>query len=207
MIPNGIDTEKFRVLPDSRIKLRREWRIRDGQLLIGLVARLDPMKGHPVFLRAAALLAKERDDVRFVCVGDGPDEMELHQLSHELGLDSVLIWAGSRLDMPAVYNALDILVSSSSYGEGHSNVIVEAMACGVPCVVTNVGDSARIIGEAGGGVVVHPDDTDALFMSIQKLITGKDRWSLMDVRQSVVHRYDKRTMVLRTEKQLEENRG
>jgi len=91
------------------------------------------MKDHPTFLRAAAMLARERPDVRFVCVGDGPEnyKSEMHQLASVLGLDGRLIWAGSRQDMPAVCSALDI-AASSSYGEGFSNTIAEAMACGVP---------------------------------------------------------------------------
>ena len=73
-IPNGIDTERFVPDPAARDRTRRGWNVKDGEWLIGLVGRLDPVKGHRTFLAAAALLAKERNDVRFVCVGDGnPD--------------------------------------------------------------------------------------------------------------------------------------
>jgi glycosyltransferase involved in cell wall biosynthesis len=149
-IPNGFDVERFK--PDSlgRARVRQEWGITDREALIGLVARLDPMKDHPAFLHAAAMLARQRLDVRFVCVGDGPGayKAEMHRLASELGLDHKLIWAGERSDMPAVFNALDILTSSSCT-EGFSNTIAESMACGVPCVVTDVGDSALIVGETG----------------------------------------------------------
>ncbi|OQW92595.1 MAG: group 1 glycosyl transferase [Thiotrichaceae bacterium IS1] len=155
VIPNGIDTERFRPDLEARRRIRSEWAVADNEILIGLVARLDPMKDHPTFLKAVALLAKERQDVRFVCVGDGPAlyKAKLHALAHQLELDDKLIWAGARRDMPAVYNALDI-ASSSSYGEGFPNVVAEAMACGVPCVVTDVGDSAWIVGNTGK-VVPH----------------------------------------------------
>ena len=150
VIPNGIDTEYFRLDRRGGERVRRAWGVAENEKLIGLVARLDPMKDHPTFLRAAAILSRERADVKFVCVGDGPGaySQKLHELAHQLGLDGRLIWAGARNDMPAVYNALDIL-SSSSYGEGFSNVIAEAMACGVPCVVTDVGDSHLIVGNEG----------------------------------------------------------
>lgn len=169
VIPNGIDTERFKPDLEARVKVRLEWRIWEETILIGLVARLHPMKDHPTFLKAAALLCQERQDVCFVCVGSGPDNytQELYQLADQLNISEKVIWAGSRADMPAVYNALDIVSSSSSYGEGFSNVIGEAMACGVPCVVTDVGDSAWIVEDTG--IVIPPQNPEAL----------ADGWSLL----------------------------
>jgi len=94
-------------------------------------------------------------------VGDGPDsyKSKLRALAEELRLTEKLIWAGFRDDLAAVYNALDLL-TSSSYGEGFPNVVAEAMACGIPCVVTDVGDSACIVGDTG--LVVPPKDPEAL---------------------------------------------
>jgi glycosyltransferase involved in cell wall biosynthesis len=171
VIPNGIDTLRFRPDAEARARVRGEWRVGEGEKLIGLVARLDPMKDHPTFLRAAAEYSRERPDVRFVCVGDGPPDYshELRELAASSGLDGRLIWAGKRADTPAVYNALDVAVSSS-YGEGFSNVIGEAMACGTPCVVTDVGDSAWIVGEAG--VVVAPQNPRALAQAWRALPWG-----------------------------------
>ncbi|MDD4169642.1 MAG: glycosyltransferase, partial [Desulfotomaculaceae bacterium] len=138
VIPNGIDTERFRPDPESGKLVRAEWGVSSDEKLIGLVGRLDPMKDHPTFLEAAALLMQKRKDVRFVCVGDGPADLrqELHALGKALDLNKYLIWAGAREDMAAVYNALELATSSSSFGEGFPNVVGEAMACGVPCVVT-----------------------------------------------------------------------
>lgn len=178
VVPNGIDTERFRPDPAARARLRQHWGVRDGEKLIGLVGRLDPMKDHPVFLNAAALLTKEREDIRFVCVGDGPEEYRsrLHALARDLGLERVMIWENGRDDMPAVYNALDIATSSSKFGEGFSNVIGEAMACGVPCVVTDVGDSARIVG--GLGIVVnHSDPEDLKNGWLRCFELGLEEWS------------------------------
>ena len=148
VIPNGIDVARFR--PDRALgrPVRQEWGVDESVRLVGLVGRLDPMKDHPTFLRAAALVAARRGDVRFVCVGNGPApyRQQLEALANELGLSTRLTWSHARADMPAVYNALDVVCSSSAYGEGFPNVIGEAMACGVPCVATAVGDSARVIG-------------------------------------------------------------
>ena len=151
VIPNGIDTGRFRFDPAGRRRVRAEWNVAAGEVLVGLVGRLDPMKDHPTFLRAAAMLACGSPEWRFVCVGSGPKEYadSLVRLAGELGLAGRLVWAGARDDMAAVYSALDMATSTSSYGEGFQNVVGEAMACGVPCVVTDVGDSARVVGECG----------------------------------------------------------
>ncbi|WIG56928.1 MAG: Glycosyl transferase, group 1 [Rhodanobacteraceae bacterium] len=168
VIPNGIDTQRFRFDGEGRGRLRGEWRIDGGCTLVGLVGRIDPMKDHPTFLRAAALLAARDARLRFVCVGGGdPGFVQgIRALATQLGLDARITWAGPRNDMAAVFSALDIAVSSSC-GEGFSNVIAEAMVCGRPCVVTDVGDSARIVGECG--VVVGPGDPPALADAIERV--------------------------------------
>ena len=155
VVPNGIDTQRFKPDREARARVRQEWGISERERLIGMVGRIDPMKDHRTFLRSAALLAGKVEGVRFACVGDGDEafQSQVRAFSEELGLSDRLIWAGARKDMAAVYNAMDI-ISSSSIGEGFPNVIAEAMACGIPCVVTDVGDSARIVGETG--VVVPP---------------------------------------------------
>ena len=170
VIPNGIDSERFKPDVEARVKVRSEWGISDDTLLIGIVGRLAPMKDYPTFLKAAALLCKDRQDVRFVCVGSGLEvyTQELYQLTTQLDISEKVIWAGSRADMPAIYNAFDILCSSSAYGEGFANVIGEAMACGVPCVVTDVGDSAWIVENMG--VVVPPQNPEALVAGWRSLI-------------------------------------
>lgn len=200
VIPNGIDTDRFCPDPEARRRVRAEWGVSGDEKLIGLVGRLDPIKDHPTFLKAAALLAQEREGVRFVCVGDGLADyrQELHKLGQELGLTERLIWAGACDDMPAVYNALDI-ASSSSYGEGFPNVIGEAMACGVPCVVTDVGDSASIVGDAG--VVVPPKNHHALADGWRDMLRrlGDHRLSLSEkARARVALHFDLDTLVQKT---------
>jgi glycosyltransferase involved in cell wall biosynthesis len=166
VIPNGIDTERFHFDAAGRNRLRVEWKIADSSMLVGLVGRIDPMKDHATFLHAAALLAARNARLCFVCVGGGDSGFAqgIKALATRLGLDSRLVWAGPRNDMAAVYSALDIAVSSSC-GEGFSNVIAEAMACGRPCVVTDVGDSARIVGDCGA--VVETGDSPALADAIE----------------------------------------
>lgn len=162
VIENGVDTERFRFDAVGRTRLRRAWGIDDDALLIGVAARLDPMKDYETFLSAAALLVMEVPRARFVCVGTGPADYagQLKVRADVLGIPNKVVWAGVHHDMAAVYSAFDIATSSSSYGEGFSNAIAEAMACGRVCVVTDVGDSARIVG--GAGWVVPSGNAQAL---------------------------------------------
>ena len=165
VIPNGVDVERF--TPDSvaRSAVRAEWKVTEHEKLVGLVGRLDAMKDHPTFLHAAAQVAIARPDTRFVCVGDGPAAYrhELLGLAAHLGLDARMIWAGERNDIWRVYNALDLAVSSS-VSEGLPNVIAEAMSTGVPCAVTDVGDSAELVGNSGW--VCSAKDSEALSQAL-----------------------------------------
>ncbi|HEX8088143.1 MAG TPA: glycosyltransferase [Blastocatellia bacterium] len=204
VIPNGIDTDRFRPDPQARRHVRAEWNIKDCEALVGIVARLDPMKDHATFLRAAALLSAERNNIAFICVGNGSSRYKerLVQLGERLGLTGRLIWAGAQVEMPAVYNALDVIVSSSSYGEGFSNVIGEAMACGIPCVATDVGDSALIVG--GSGEVVPPRDPEALKAAIAKCLDAPRLDDRVEPcgRQRIVGSFSVKELEIRTEAAL-----
>lgn len=169
VIPNGIDTERFQFDAAGRRRLRTEWGIPTEAVLIGLVGRLDPMKDHPTFLRATALLMQRDVRCRFVCVGDGPLEYanQLRREAQALGLDDRLIWVGASDDMASVYSAFDIACSSSS-SEGLPNVVIEAMACSRPCVVTDVGDSAAVVGDTGW--IVPAYDPAALSNALAHLL-------------------------------------
>lgn len=136
VVPNGIDTERFQPPAQARKA--------DGVRVFGLVGRLSPMKDHATFLRAAA----EVPDARFVIVGSGDENYawEMRKLATQLRLAERVTWLPAQEDMPAVYAGFDCLVNSSAFGEGFSNVIGEAMACGVPCIASDVGDSAWLVG-------------------------------------------------------------
>lgn len=174
VIPNGFDTEVFKPDREAGEKLRGEWGVPAQAKLVGIIGRLDPMKDQRNFLQAAALVSRSTDDarsaavsegVRFVCVGNGPADYrkELKRLASDLGLAEELIWQDATTAVSAVYNALDVLVSASR-AEGLPNVVGEAMACGVPCVVTDVGDSALLVGDCG--IVVPSQDPAALAAGI-----------------------------------------
>ncbi|MBI5418327.1 glycosyltransferase [Candidatus Poribacteria bacterium] len=199
IITNGIDTELFRPDNEARQRLRTEWNINKNEILIGLIARIDPLKDHRSFLQAASLLLKKRTDIKFICVGNGPQlyKNELKEMSENLGLKERLIWAGERKDICAIYNALDIL-TLCSISEGFPNVIGEAMACGVPCVVTNVGDSAVIVGETG--IVVSPHNIESLLNGFDKCLLKLNDQNIHKItRQKIIQEFSSTQLVSSTE--------
>lgn len=207
VIPNGIDTERLAPDYDAGRRLRRQWGVADGERLIGLVARLDPVKDHGTFLKAAARLAGEQGgDLRFVCVGDGDPAygQEMQELARRLGLGARLRWAGVQIDMRAVYNALDVVCSSST-SEGFPNVIGEAMACGVPCVVTDVGDSAWLLGQPA--FTIAPRDPIAMADRVRTIL-DRDPASLerlrAELRERVAANFSVATLIERTERAMAE---
>jgi glycosyltransferase involved in cell wall biosynthesis len=204
VISNSIDTERFQPDSEAGAKVRSEWGISPNTILIGLVGRLNPMKDHPTFLKAAPLLSKEIEDMHFACVGVGEENYakELYQLTDDLGISEKIIWAGGRSDMPAVFNAVNIACSSSSDGEGFPNVVGEAMACGVPCVVTDVGDSAWIVRDKG--VVVPLKNPEALKTGINDLIekANLDNYNRQEIRQVIVEQFSVRQLVFKTKAAL-----
>jgi glycosyltransferase involved in cell wall biosynthesis len=162
VIANGIDTKKFAHDPDAGRSIRNGWGVSQSNKLIGIVARLDPMKDHHTFLKAAAVASDRDPGLRFVCVGDGaPDyRAELQAFATGLGLDDRITWAGECRDLPAIYSALDLATLTSAFGEGFPNTVGEAMACEIPCVVTDVGDAAFVVDQTG--VVIPPSQPQAL---------------------------------------------
>jgi glycosyltransferase involved in cell wall biosynthesis len=167
VVRNGIDTLRFAPQRELGAELRAKWGAGPKDLLVGLPARLDPIKDHATFLRASAMLSQRHERMRFVCIGDGPERESLTRLAQELGLGPRLVFAGECRDMPAACNALD-LACLCSRGEGFPNALGEAMACGVPCVSTEVGDAAEIVGDTGE-IVRELGDPDALAAALENL--------------------------------------
>jgi glycosyltransferase involved in cell wall biosynthesis len=170
VIPNGFDLTRFRPDALERRAARTELGLPEGAVVIGLVARVDPQKDHRNFLRAAALLAGRRPLARFLLCGEGASADNpalVHDIAEHRLLDRVLL-LGRRSDMPRVMNALDVGTLSSAFGEAFPLAIGEAMACGVPCVVTDLGDSAYLVGDTGR--VVPPRDPEALARAWEALV-------------------------------------
>jgi glycosyltransferase involved in cell wall biosynthesis len=150
LIPNGVDTEEFQPRAADRAAVRRELGCAETTVVIGLVARFDPVKGHDTFLRAAAQIAETGEDVHFVLIGEGatPDNPPFAALIAREAPNLRLTCFGARNDVSRLLTVVDI-ATCSSISEGFPNAVVENMACGVPCVVTDVGDAAAIVGSTG----------------------------------------------------------
>lgn len=171
VIPNGFNPENFTPSIESRHSVRAEMNLENDTFLFGRFARYHKMKDYANFLQAAALLLKDYPQVHFLLAGHKVDRenQTLCQQIDALGIGKRIHLLGERQDIPRLTAALDIACSSSLYGEAFPNAIGEAMSCGVPCVVTDVGDSAWIVGDAGR--VVPPGDPEALAKAGKELIS------------------------------------
>jgi glycosyltransferase involved in cell wall biosynthesis len=155
VIPNGIDTQRFRPDTFARARMRAQLGIPHRKPLVIHVARVDPMKDHASLMAVAAALP----EIHFVAVGTG---------TNKIAAPSNLTALGIRHDMPTLYTAADLMLSTSIFGEGFPNVVAEAMACGVPVVATDVGDSRHIVGDTG--IIVSPRDIAGMASAITRIM-------------------------------------
>jgi glycosyltransferase involved in cell wall biosynthesis len=169
VIPNGYDLTRLHIDQPAGAALRASFGIEPAEFLIGMVARWDPLKDHANFLSAMGSLLREQPHIRVLLVGPGmqTSNAALQQLLALHTPGGRVLLAGARDDIPAVMNALDLHVLSSC-SEAFPNVLAEAMACGTPCVTTDVGDAAAIVGELGW--CVPPRDPVALADAVRLAI-------------------------------------
>ena len=167
IIPNGFDLKKFHPDRNNSKQLRNELCISEETIIIGHISRLHPMKDHDTLFRSIECTleslhgASSKQKVIFLLVG----------VTSELSNNKSIRFLGEQSNIPKIMSMLDIVVSSSAWGEGFPNVIGEAMASGVPCVVTDVGDSARIVGKYG--IVCPAGGYQCISNSVTQLIENK----------------------------------
>ena len=177
VIPNGVETNRFKPDKKARHKIRAELGIADDIFIIAMIARVDPMKDHATFLDALEKLP----GVVAILAGKGTEQLMNRSNIHCLGL---------RNNVEEIYAACDVIVLSSSFGEGFPNVLVEGMACGLAPVATDVGDCAKIMG--GIGKIVPPGDSDAIAGAVREILAGgKDALEVLgqSSRQRIVERF------------------
>lgn len=152
---------------------RSQWGLKDSHFVIGIVARLAPIKNHPLLFQVFALLVKKYPDVRLVVVGDGPENMNLKQLATNLNLENRIIFCGEQQQAHSFYPLFDVFVLPS-LSEGISMTLLEAMAAQVPVVASAVGGNCEIISDTESGLLFPSEDVDNLFDRLKRLHDSKD---------------------------------
>lgn len=202
VIPNGFDTVKFQPSDEIRRKFRQELNIAETTFLIASLARYHPMKDHANFLEAASLLLKKHPETKFVMIGSEVDyeNQTLTNLIGKLGINESVYLLGQRQDIPQIVPALDLVTSSSAYGEAFPMVVGEAMSSGVVCVVTDIGDSKWIVGDTGK--VVPAKNPLALAKAWEEIIT-MDASARLNFSESARNRIVKKFSLERIVRQYE----
>lgn len=198
VIPNGYEFSQWQADPEARARVRNELGLSEHSLLIGAVARWNPLKDHANLLSALAKVAKRYPELRCVLIGEGLDSSNaaLMNVIKQSNLEANVLLLGRRNDVPDLMAALDVHVLSSN-AEGFPNVVCEAMATEVANVVTDVGDAALIVGEQG--VVVPPRNAEALAQGILSIVedlhSDQDKKRRRKGRDRVIHLFGLATMV------------
>lgn len=174
VIANGYSLSHYAIDDADRLAIRAELGVVDSHIVIGMVGRFDPQKDHYSLIKSVALLKEKASSLKLVLVGKDLDasNIELNVDIKKYDLNESICLLGQRTDISAIMNGLDIHVLSSSFGEGFPNVLAEAMACGTPCVTTDLGDAAAIVGDTGW--VVPPNNSQALAKAMFEAIVEKE---------------------------------
>lgn len=198
VVQNGYDLELFSPSRELGSLVRTDLNVTETALLLGFVARWHPDKDHNSLFAATSSVLQTFPDVRLILVGEGMDKnnAELIDSLKRFGIRECCVLLGRRDDVPAIMNAIDLHVLSSS-SEAFPNVVAEAMACGTPCVATNVGDVAEIIGDTGW--VVPRSDPDALAEAIVEGLTSAQEPGFnakrVEVRERILSRFSVESMI------------
>jgi len=201
VIPNGIDTDKFQRDNIQRELFRKKHNLKENDIAIGIVARIDYMKGYLIFSQIAKNILNKYKNVYFFSVGGGSESIK-KECQDILNNHNRFIWLGNKKDVENIYSGLDISSSSSSFGEGFSNSIAEAMSCSLPCVVTDVGDSSLIVDDCG--MIVKPDSIECLKNGIEKMIQSDINTLGDKSRKRIVENFSIEKMIINTQKVIKE---
>jgi len=172
VVYNGI--QAISAADTVKAQLKNQLQIAEGSLVIGTVARLDPIKNQPMILKAFAQLRVQLPTLRLLIVGDGPERAMLQQLAISLQLEDSVIFAG--FQSPATdYMALMDVFLLPSLSEGTSMTLLEAMSLGIPCVVSDVGGNAEVIQSGKNGIVMHENTESALVAAVLEYASDEPR--------------------------------
>lgn len=188
VIANGFELDRLVIDQQLGESVRSELSLSSDCFVFGMVGRYDPQKDHVTLLESLSILREKKIEFKCLLIGRDLDESNL-VLSNEikrLHLKENILLLEQRSDIPAIMNALDIHILSSSFGEAFPNVLAEAMACGTPCVTTDVGDAAVIVGSTGW--VVPPSSPQSLAEAVVKACNEKSNRKEWGFRQKLARK-------------------
>ena len=200
VIHNGIDTGRFKRDDKKRKVFREKYKLNEADIAVGMVARIDYMKGYTFFADSAKRLLKKYKNIKFFSIGDGDKNIkkECEKILGDYN-NTRFIWLGKQTNVEDFYSGFDIS-SSSSFGEGFSNSIAEAMSCSLPCVVTDVGDSKIIVGDCGR--IVMPNSVDEFSRGLEVLMHKEFRKLGECSRKRIAENFSIEKMVKKTEDEI-----
>jgi glycosyltransferase involved in cell wall biosynthesis len=168
VIVSGTDVVRFARNEEYRKAFRTQYNLSESDIAIGICSRLDPMKGYHVLAKAAKRILEKYPNVSFYSIGYGQDSI-MNDAKEYLGeYSNRFTWFGKQSKPEKIISGWDIYCSTSLYGEGFSNAIIEAMACSLPIIATDVGDAPYQV--EGVGLILKPGDDEALFNSLDQWI-------------------------------------
>ena len=173
VIYNGIDTDRFSRNPETRKEYRKQLGISDGSPVVGIIARLNPIKDHATLLKAFSKVSQTLPDAVLLIVGGGEMEDALVSQASALNITEKVIFLGERNDIPGLLNVIDVFVLSS-LSEAHNVSLLEAMSSELPVVATRVGGNTEIVDENVTGFLVPPKDSDTLAVKIMDIIVTEE---------------------------------
>ncbi|KPJ69808.1 hypothetical protein AMJ44_02210 [candidate division WOR-1 bacterium DG_54_3] len=166
-IPNGVDAKKFR--PKEKETIRQRIGFNEDSFIVGIIARLDPIKNHRTLIYAFKEISNVYSDVELIIVGDGPLRQMLEQEVNKLNIEGKVVFLGKKSGVSEIYNIFDVFVLSS-LNEGMSNTILEAMATGIPVIASNVGGNPELVVDGETGLLFPPQDVSSLLECIKGYI-------------------------------------
>jgi glycosyltransferase involved in cell wall biosynthesis len=196
VINNGVDTNLYKPSDEAKNNLRKKLGIKNNKYIVGHVARYDPLKGHKLMLECIQHVLNHYKNVIFLLYGMQIDSMnsELTQLIEDLGIHEDVMLLGHSDRLYDIYPAMDLLCLTS-ISEGFPNVLIEAMACGVPCISTNVSAADEIVGDTG--FVVHdklPENISARIIEYFNNETNIKKEYMKKARQRIIENYSLQKM-------------
>jgi glycosyltransferase involved in cell wall biosynthesis len=200
VVPLGFELEDLLACESHRGGLRRELGLTYGDKLVGIIARLVPIKNHRLFLQAAQVVAEAVPQARFLVVGDGELREELETYARDLGLDGKALFTGWLRDLPRLYADLDV-VALTSINEGTPVSLIEGMAAAVPVVATAVGGVPDVVVDGETGYLVQEGDVKGMAEAIIELLREPERARQMGQqgRETVYPRFASHTLIANVE--------